>query len=132
MTAGAVGLFQWEYQDYIARGVAQALALAEAQTTAVTAVVMFQIFYLLNCRSLRDSIFGIGLASNPWIFVGIGALLLLQGLFIYAPPLQLVFGSASLGWQEILRAAVVGAVILPVVSVEKWLLRRRRVAPLPA
>jgi Ca2+-transporting ATPase len=131
MTAGAVGLFQWEYADYLRRGAPRDLALAEAQTMAVTAVIMFQIFYLLNCRSLRDTVFGIGVFSNPWIFVGIGALLALQAAFVYAPPLQAVFGSADLGAGDLLRAVLVGAVILPVVSIEKALLRTSRTSRLP-
>ena len=56
MAAGAIGLFLFEYDGALARGEDQAAALAEAQTMAVTTVVLFQAFYLLNCRSLRDSI----------------------------------------------------------------------------
>jgi Ca2+-transporting ATPase len=125
MTAGAVGLFQWEYAEYLRQGAPHEQALAKAQTMAVTAVIMFQIFYLLNCRSLRESVFSIGLFSNPWIFLGIGALLALQAAFIYAPPLQTVFGSAGLGAGDLLRTVLVGAVILPVVTVEKALRRAR-------
>jgi Ca2+-transporting ATPase len=126
MTAGAVGLFQWEYGSYLAKGATEGRALAEAQTMAVTTVILFQVFYLLNCRSLRDSILRIGLTSNPWVFVGIGAIFALQAAFIYAPPLQAVFGSAPLEAGDIGLAALFGAAILPVVSLEKRLLRSRR------
>lgn len=34
----------------------------------------FQVFYLLNCRSLRGSIFRIGLFSNPCVLLGIAVL----------------------------------------------------------
>jgi Ca2+-transporting ATPase len=125
MTAGAVGLFQWEYAAYMGQGSAPSVALAEAQTTSVTAVILFQIFYLLDCRSLRESVFRSGLRGNPWIFAGIGALLLLQAAFIYAPPLQAVFGSAPLEADDLLRAAAVAALVLPVVAIEKILWRRR-------
>jgi Ca2+-transporting ATPase len=128
MTAGAVGLFQWEYGAYLAQGVSETAALAEAQTMAVTAVILFQVFYLLNCRSLRDSILRIGLTSNPWVFVGIGAIVVLQAAFIYAPPLQAVFGSAPLEARDLLVALLVGAVILPIVSLEKRLTRAWRPA----
>jgi magnesium-transporting ATPase (P-type) len=86
---------------------------------------MFQIFYLLHCRSLRDSLFGLGLFGNPWVFLGIGALLALQAAFIYAPPLQAMFGSATLGVGDLLDALLVGAVILPLISIEKRLRRDR-------
>ena len=126
MTTGALALFQWEYTTYLGLGAPQAQALSRAQTMAVTAVIMFQIFYLLNCRSLRESVFTIGFASNPWILVGIAALLALQAAFVYAPPLQAVFASSPLGANELLRAALVGAVILPVVTLEKKLRRGAR------
>ena len=124
MTAGAVGLFQWEYTAYMGQGAAHSVALAEAQTMSVTAVILFQIFYLLDCRSLREPVHRNGLGGNPWIFAGIGALLLLQAAFIYAPPLQAVFGSASLEAGDLLRATLVAALILPVVAIEKMLWRR--------
>jgi Ca2+-transporting ATPase len=123
MTAGAVGLFEWELGQSAELGDAHGVALAESQTMAVTTVIMFQIFYLLNSRSLRDSVLRIGLGSNPAVYVGIATVLLVQAAFIYLPPLQAVFGSAPLEWNDLLIAALVGALITPVVAVEKWLLR---------
>ncbi|HEX8435846.1 HAD-IC family P-type ATPase, partial [Archangium sp.] len=96
MCAGATGLFLWEYNTEVARGLAHAEALREAQTMAVTTVIMFQIFYLLNCRSLLDSVLRIGLFSNPVVYLGIGTLVLLQLGFIYLPFMQRVFGTAPL------------------------------------
>jgi len=126
MTAGALVLFQWEYTSHIGQGAPQAQALSRAQTMAVTSVILFQIFYLLNCRSLRESVFTIGLLSNRWILVGIASLLALQAALVHAPPLQAVFATSSLGVGEWLRAALVGAVILPVVTLEKRLRRAAR------
>jgi Ca2+-transporting ATPase len=133
MTAGACGLFLWDYNMMVGSGpvtaVRHAQALAEAQSTCVTTIVFFQIFYLLNCRSLKGSIFSIGVFANPAIFVGIGVLLLLQVAFLYFPPLQAVFKTVPLSWTEWSRAMLVGASILPVISIEKWI-RGRRVRPL--
>jgi magnesium-transporting ATPase (P-type) len=91
---------------------------------AVTTVIMFQMVYLLNSRSLRNPVLRIGLGSNPAVYVGIATVLLVQAAFIYLPPLQAVFGSAPLEWDDLLIAALVGVLITPVVAVEKWLLRR--------
>jgi magnesium-transporting ATPase (P-type) len=120
MTAGCIGLFLWEYHGALAAGIDQATALAKAQTMGVTTVIMFQIFYMLNCRSLKDSIFKIGLFSNKAVFIGIASLLVLQAVFIYAPFMHAVFGSAPLGPRDLALATVVGMIILPVISVEKW------------
>ncbi len=125
MTAGALGLFFWEYLREVDQ-VGHALALREAQTMSVTAVIFFQIFYLLNCRSLKDSMFRLGVFRNRAVFVGIGVLLAAQAAFIYLPPLQRVFRTAALDVQELLLALAVGAAILPVVSFEKWYRARRR------
>jgi len=125
MAAGAVALFLVQYYGDLGAGVPAATALREAQTMAVTTVILFQIFYLLNCRSLRDSVFKIGLWSNPWVYVGIGLLLVLQLGFIYLPFMNAVFGSAPLGWEAWLEAVLVAAVVLPIISFEKWVRQRR-------
>ncbi len=124
MTAGCIGLFLYEYNT---QGRTME-ALAKAHTMGVTTVIMFQIFYLLNCRSLRDSLLRIGLFSNPTIFIGIASLLVLQAVFIYAPFMNTIFGSAPLSLADVGKAALVGAVILPVISIEKWWRNRGRVA----
>jgi Ca2+-transporting ATPase len=125
MTAGAVGLFQWEFGQYIGLGAANSLALAEAQTMAVTTVIAFQAFYLLNCRSLRDSLLRIGLWSNVWVFVGIGAIAALQLAFIYASPLQAVFGTAPLSLRDLGLSVLVGAAVVPIMALEKRLFGRQ-------
>ncbi len=127
MTAGAVGVFLWEYGQYLEQGAGTPLALAEAQTMAVTTVIMFQIFYLQNSRSLRDSLWRIGLFSNPTVYLGVATVLIAQAAFIYLPPLQSVFGSAPLAFSDLLVSALVGFCIVPVVALKKWLLRRAKV-----
>jgi Ca2+-transporting ATPase len=128
MAAGALGLFLYEFSVETARGTPFATALAEAQTMAVTTVILFQIFYLLNCRSLRESFLKIGLWSNPWIYAGIGALLVLQLGFVYLPFMNTLFGTAPLGPVALLQALVVAVVVLPIISAEKWIRGRRRAA----
>jgi Ca2+-transporting ATPase len=120
MTAGAVGLFRFEYAGELAAGLTPDRAAAEAQTMAVTTVIMFQIFYLLDCRSLKGSIRRIGLFSNPAVFIGITVVLLLQAMFIFLPVLNRIFGSAPIAAGDIALATLVGASIVPVISVEKW------------
>ncbi len=118
MTAGAIALFFHEFHAAEGGG---PQALANAQTMAVTTVIMFQIFYLLNCRSLRDSMLTIGMFSNKAVFIGIAVVLALQTMFVYAPFMQVIFGSAPLTPENVLKSVAVGAIILPVISLEKWL-----------
>ncbi|MFY7896961.1 MAG: HAD-IC family P-type ATPase, partial [Phycisphaerales bacterium] len=125
MTVGCIGLFMWEYNTAIKNGIDASVALAKAQTMGVTTVIMFQIFYMLNCRSLKDSIFKIGLLSNKAVFIGVAALLVLQAVFIYLPLMNTVFGSAPLAVGDVIRAVLAGMIILPVISLEKFIRNRR-------
>ncbi len=125
MTIGAVVMFQYEYASALAGGLQDGAATAEAQTVAVTTVVAFQVFYLLNCRSLKDSVLSVGLWSNPMIYVGIGLLAILQLLFIYQPVMNQVFGTMPLSAADLGKSILVGALVLPVVAVEKWWRARR-------
>ncbi len=124
MAAGAIGLFLVELDLGLDSGLSLAAATREAQTAAVTSIVAFQVFYLLSCRSLKRSILSIGLFSNPLVFVGVGTILLLQLGFVYLPFMQHLFGSAPLGPGAWLRAFLVGALVVPVVAIEKQLRRR--------
>jgi Ca2+-transporting ATPase len=108
----------------IARGVSHPVALREAQTMAATTVILFQVCYLLNCRSLRASFLAIGLLSNPYIWLGIGVVLLLQLGFVYLPPMHLLFGSAPLVPDALLQSLLVALLVLPVVGAEKGWSRR--------
>lgn len=133
MSAGAVGLFWWEYtQDLPMIGVVPGLTLeavvAKAQTISVTAVVMFQVFYLLHCRSLHHSVFTIGVFSNRTVLIGVGFSIALQLAFVYAPFMHAMFGSAPVELGDWGVAALVGAIIVPVITMEKWRHGRRRKA----
>lgn len=120
MAAGALGLFHYVYSKDLAAGIPASLALSQAQTITVCTVILFQIFYLFNCRSLKGSVLKIGIFTNPSVFIGVGVLLLLQLAFVFAPVLQSVFGSSSLELGDLALAALVGASVLPLASIEKW------------
>jgi Ca2+-transporting ATPase len=125
MAAGAIALYAWEYTTQLDAGVSHALAITDAQTMAVTTVIFFQIFYVLNCRSLRGSIRELGAFSNRAVFIGIGVLVMLQLAFVYTAVMNAIFDTAPLTWGQVGLAALVGATILPVISLEKAIRRRR-------
>jgi len=113
---GAFGLFELE----LLRGA----SIDAARTVAVNTVIMVEIFYLLNCRSLTYSMFHIGLFSNRWVIVGIVAMVLLQLLFTYAPFMNDVLSSAPISGSAWARIVAVGFSGYLVVELEKWLRRR--------
>lgn len=113
---GAFGLFWWEQRN--------GASLAQARTVAVNVVVMVEVFYLFNCRSLTHSMFHIGLFSNPWLGFGVLGMVWLQLAFTYLPWMNAVLSSAPIGldaWGRILGVAVFGYLL---VEIEKWLRRR--------
>ncbi len=125
MAAGTIGLFYWEYFTELGRGIAENTVLAEAQTMSVTSLMFFQVFYLLNCRSFRFSVFRMGFFSNPYILLGIGFVVLAQIGFVYIPFMNTLFSSSPLNLEAWLVAVSVAFVILPIVAFEKWYVKQR-------
>ncbi|GAA2247179.1 cation-transporting P-type ATPase [Rarobacter faecitabidus] len=83
---------------------------AVAQTVAVNTLTFGQVAYLFNCRyryasSIRLSVF----EGNRVLWISLGALIALQLVFIYFPPMHTLFHSSALGvrgWVSPLIAAI--------------------------
>jgi magnesium-transporting ATPase (P-type) len=106
-------------------GLAWGWSAAEARTAAVTMLALGQMAYLLNARSLRESSLRRGmLTSNPMVWWSIGALLVLQVAFVYAPFMNSWFESEPLdaaGWLLPLGLSVL---VFVLVEAGKALFRR--------
>ncbi|MCP9439755.1 MAG: cation-transporting P-type ATPase [Nitrospira sp.] len=113
MLAGAYGVFLWELD--------RTDSIMAARTAAVNVFVMVELFYLFNCRSLEHSMFYVGVFSNPWIWVGVTVMTILQLLLTYVPVMNRLFHTVPIdgtAWALVLAAALVG---YAVVEVETWL-----------
>lgn len=115
LLVGAFGLFEYAK--------AHGASVEEARTLAVTLFVVVQSFFLINCRSLRHSILHISWFANPWIWLGIGVMLIAQLAFIYVPTMQLLFNSAAISLAYWLVIIIYGAVVMCIIEMEKWLWR---------
>jgi magnesium-transporting ATPase (P-type) len=95
-----------------------------ARTAAVNAITIGQVFYLLNSRYLLDSsISFVAHLGNRYLFYGIGAVVVLQLLFTYAPPLQVMFGTEGIPlrvWPWLLFG---GLLFFFIVEAEKFIIR---------
>ncbi|WP_024326260.1 cation-transporting P-type ATPase [Thioalkalivibrio sp. AKL19] len=122
LVAGTFGHFLWLEQ--------QGVTDEFARTVAINTLVMGQLFFLFNSRYIlepscnREGLFG----SRP-VLIAVGALILLQGLFTYAPPLQFLFGTTAIGPEEWARILMFGIVLFIVVELEKAFLRHRGFNP---
>jgi len=114
---GSFGLFEWALY--------QGASEAEARTIAVNVFAVGQSFYLLNCRSLRFSMFQLGLFSNLWIWGGIAAMAAAQLAFTYLPLMNQLFHTAPIGLVDWLHILAAGLVIYLVIGAEKTLRRQR-------
>jgi magnesium-transporting ATPase (P-type) len=98
-----------------------------ARTVAVNAITIGQVFYLLNSRYLIDSSLSPGAhLTNKYLPVGIGAVVLLQLLFTYAPPLQRIFKTEAIpahAWPWLFLG---GLVFFLLVETEKLIIRSSR------
>ena len=92
-----------------------------AQTVAFTTLAAFQWFHALNARTNYVSILSVGLMSNLWLWLGIGAAIVLQLLVVYTPFGQLLFGTEPLGALDWLLIVAVSSLILIVDEVLKRL-----------
>ena len=109
--AGSFGLFEWALHH----GASE----AKARTIAVNVFAVGESFYLLNCRSLRLSMFRLGLFSNLWIWGGIAAMAVASLAFTYVPLMNHLFHTAPISLMDWAHILVVGLVIHLVVAVEK-------------
>src|SRR5262249_30543781 len=95
-----------------------------ARTVAVNAITIGQVLYLLNSRYLLDSSLSLSAhLGNKYLPVGIGAVVLLQLLFTYAPPFKAIFGNEAIPlwvWPWLLAG---GLLFFLVVEAEKLIIR---------
>ena len=95
-----------------------------ARTVAVNAITIGQVFYLLNSRFLLDSSLSFKAhLGNKYLPHGIGAVVLLQLLFTYAPPLQRLFDTEAIPLRVWPWLFVGGLVFFLVVEAEKLTIR---------
>jgi magnesium-transporting ATPase (P-type) len=95
-----------------------------ARTVAVNMITIGQVFYLLNSRYLLDSSLSFKAhLGNKYLPLGIGAVVILQILFTYAPPLQALFDNEAIPlwvWPPLFLA---GFVFFLIVEAEKMIIR---------
>lgn len=111
--AGAFGLFKWALY--------QGASIEEARTIAVNVFAVGEAFYLLTCRSLKYSIFKLGLMSNPWIWGGIFAMACAQLSLTYLPIMNQLFHTAPIGLTDWVSIFAVGLIIYLVISADKMI-----------
>ena len=120
VVAFGVGYWAWVNQLRDATGTALAWG-----TMVFMTLTLAQLGHALAVRSNRESLFRIGLRTNPLLLGAVLVTLLLQLLVVYLPPLQALFGTVPLTLGQLLICLGASTIVFWGVEIEKWLLRRR-------
>ena len=94
------------------------------RTVLLQTLVTAQWFYMLNCRVNDGFSLSKGLLENKGIWIVSGVLLALQLLIIYAPFMQMLFGTEALPFRYWVITFLIGFVMFLIVEAEKVLTRR--------
>jgi len=118
MTAACFGAFLWE----LSRGRDVDLA----RTVAVNVLVGIEVAYLFNSRSLTGAMFGWRrLTANRVALWAGAAILVLQGAFTYAPPMQAFFRTVPLSLEDWGLVALSAVAAFLLIELEKAVRRGR-------
>jgi len=116
---GVFGLFVWARD--------QGADVAAARTVAVNALVALQIFYLFSTRFLHGVSFTWhGIMGTRAVLICVGLVVLLQLLFTYAPPFQVVFDTRAVTVSQGLAILGAGALLFVIMEIDKAIYHRRR------
>ncbi|XZE19305.1 cation-translocating P-type ATPase [Pirellulaceae bacterium SH449] len=102
----------------------EGMSIAYAQTTAVNTIVMFEVFYLFNTRFIQAPVLNRnGLFGSKPVWISIGLVVVFQLMFTYLPPLQAMFGTEAISWQDWVETLLIASSVLWLVEIEKWIVR---------
>jgi Ca2+-transporting ATPase len=78
-----------------------------------------------NCRSDYLSLFKVGVFGNRFLILSVLASLGMMVAVIEWDPLSRLFHTTPLRWQDWVVAVSLALILVPVVELTKWLVRRR-------
>jgi magnesium-transporting ATPase (P-type) len=96
----------------------------EAITMVQAGIVVSQFFNSQAVRTDRESVFRVGLLSNPRLVAAECLSIAMMAAISYWPPLQAVFNTAPLSVADWAVLVAFGALLLAAEEIRKWRLRR--------
>ena len=120
MAGGGFAVFWWL--------TSHGTSLETARNLTLLLFVLFENFQTLNSRSEHLSVFRQPLSANPFLVVGIAGALGLHVMAMYVPVLSDTLAVAPVGLRDWGVLIGVGAVLLVVMEIEKWVAGRHLVA----
>jgi Ca2+-transporting ATPase len=111
----SVGVGYW----YWSRG------LPTWQTMIFTTLTFSEMGYVMAIRSNRESLFSIGMFSNPALLGAVALTVVLQLAVVYIPFLQSLFKTMSLSFQDLLICFGLSILLFLAVELKKLIIRLR-------
>jgi Ca2+-transporting ATPase len=127
MMLGTLGVYQWALHSYSYFEVTpdlQEFALRKSRTMAFMTLALFQIFNVHNSRSVKNSIFSIGVFSNMPLIIVMFVSLSLQVLAVHLPGLNDLLRVVPLTAKEWLICTATSFSVIILLEVKKLLARR--------
>ena len=90
---------------------------------AVSVIIMGEIFYLFSSRAILRPAWSVPLWSNPLLWAGIAAMVVVQLAFAHTPIINRLFQSAPLDLPAWSGVVIIGCLVLVAVEVEKAIRR---------
>ena len=98
---------------------------AVTQTTLIMTIVFGQVFYMINCREIKDFSINSQILHNKVLWLSLLVLFVLQSLLIYAPFMHTILGTATISLRQIGLSFLAGILLFLVVEGEKAITRNR-------
>lgn len=107
------------------RELQQDSSLAQAQTVALTTMVIFQMFHVGNARSDHRSAFTISPFSNPFLLIATGAAFIIHLLALHLGPSQFVLRVEPIPFDTWIRIIMTALSIIAAIEIHKFVRRPR-------
>jgi len=115
-------VFFWELFDGFNAGLDVNYIEQKARTMTFTTIMFFELFFVLNCRSEKKSVFSNNPLTNKKLILSIFVSFLIQFFVIYTPFLQNLLGTVPLNifdWMKILIFSSLGFFVFPSLFLRK-------------
>jgi calcium-translocating P-type ATPase len=117
ITAGTLGVFWWMLEG--------GAEIELARSVAMTQMVIFQFFHVLNARSFHRSIVSVPLGANPFLFAAMGLAVAAHLAALHLPFMQAIFDTVPLAWGHWGLVLAVGTSIVVAAEIDKVVIRRK-------
>ncbi len=96
-----------------------------AMTLAFTTLMMFQMFNVINYKTLKSSVFERGLFSNKWLVGAVVLSICLQLSVVYVPYFNRIFKTVPLSGMDWIVVVLISSSVFWIAEVVKFVKRRR-------